>query len=370
MAEASPNIASRRTRPSDILVYRSLANVAKEPPPMRRHDLTSSIPPLTPAARVAGLIDGFWTTQVLCAAVALRLPDLLASGPRTPDVLARASEAHAPSVARLLRALVTLGICRAAANGAYELTDTGQLLRADILGSARGRTLFNGGMLWRQFGDLTNVVKFGRTTTAMVSGREGFDRLADDPVTLAAFQQAMAESSIRAAEDATKVYDFSRFKTVLDVGGGYGGVLSVLLRTNPKMEGAVFDLAYLAKDAESYLSKAGVATRARFIGGDFFKAVPAGYDCYHLKFIIHDWDDEHALAILKSCCAVSTKDTKLILLEQVVPDVLEDKPEHRAVIRGRSHHDDDRRQGAHRQRVSRHFARGRFHVDRHQADVI
>ncbi len=143
----------------------------------------------------------------------------------------------------------------------------------------------------------------------------------------------MAESSTIAARDAMKVYDFGRFQRVLDLGGGYGGVLAELLRAHPVQTGAVFDLGYLDAGSSAYLGHAGVAGRARFMGGSFFEAVPSGFDLILMKFIIHDWGDEEAHAILARARASADADVTLVLLEQVVPETILATPEHQAVIR-------------------------------------
>ncbi|HXS26330.1 MAG TPA: methyltransferase [Steroidobacteraceae bacterium] len=286
-----------------------------------------------PAQQLSALINGYWAAQVLNVAAMLGFADRLAQGPCSADELAAAAAAHAPSVRRLMRALQTLGVCRAVEDGRFELTPVGQFLRADVPGSLRGRALFTGDLLWRQFGDLTNVVRTGERTRVIASGVEGFEALAADPARLDAFQQAMAEGSVRAARDAQRVFDFGRFANVLDLGGGYGAVLAVLLASHPAMRGAVCDLAFLAQPATRYLERAGVADRARFVAGDFFRSVPRGYDAHVMKFVIHDWDDEHAAHILRNCRAAAAPSARVILLEQVVPDALGTSVADQAVIR-------------------------------------
>jgi SAM-dependent methyltransferase len=130
------------------------------------------------------------------------------------------------------------------------------------------------------------------------------------------------------------VYDFGRFGRVLDLGGGYGGVLAELLRAHPAQTGAVFDLAYLEAGARAYLERAGAAGRAAFLGGSFFEAVPGGFELILMKFIIHDWGDEEAHAILAQARASADPGATLVLLEQVVPETIAATPEHQAVIRG------------------------------------
>ncbi len=283
--------------------------------------------------QLSQLINGFWAAQVTAAAAALSLPDHLAKGPSTADALAAACGADAASLRRLLRAMVSLGLCTQESDDRFALTEVGQHLRADAPGSMRGRALFTGDMLWKQFGDLTHQVRTGGRTQAVVSGAEGFEALKNDPPRLHAFQQAMAESSRMAARAALGAYDFARFARVLDLGGGYGGVLSELLAAHPGQTGAVFDLPYLEEGAVAYLRQAGVGDRAGFIGGSFFEAVPPGFDLIVMKFIVHDWGDGEARAILAKAREAADGATTLVLLEQVIPDLIEVSIDHQAAIR-------------------------------------
>src|SRR5690348_10747317 len=157
---------------------------------------------------VRELIGGYWAAQVACAAAALSLPDRMAKGPMAAEEMAAAAEAHAPSVRRLLRAMVSLGLCTQGADGRFALTEAGHYLRADMPGSVRGRALFIGDMLWKQFSDLTQQVKTGGHTQTLLAGAEGFEAMKDDPARLNTFQQAMAESSRTAAREAMAAYDF------------------------------------------------------------------------------------------------------------------------------------------------------------------
>lgn len=191
-----------------------------------------------------------------------------------------------------------------------------------------GRAAFTSGIMWDLFGQLTTVVRTGR---ALPAGREGFNRLAEHPG-LAGMHQAMVESSVRIVADAVCVHDFGRYERVLDVGGGYGGALAALLKRFPHMHGAVLDLPYLEADASAYLGRSGLAGRARFIRGDFFESVPEDFDCYLLKYIVHDWGDADALRILQRCASAAGPRSLVILLERVRPEVLEESPAHQAIM--------------------------------------
>ena len=270
---------------------------------------------------------------MISAAAQLEIPERLAAGPKDVSTLAKEAGAHAPSLHRLLRALETLGLCTVVEGGAYALTDTGHLLRADPPESLRGRALHTGDMLWKQLGDLCDQVKTGGRTKAFPTGSEGFEALRTDPVRLHKFQTNMAEGSRRAAQAAMQVYDFTPFAKVLDLGGGYGGVLTELLRANPHQIGAVCDLAYLEPGALDYLSSAGVGKRGSFVQGDFFASVPDGYDLYLMKFILHDWDDQHVLRILKHVRKSVGGPSQLIVIEQIIPDLLTTSVTDQDVIR-------------------------------------
>jgi hypothetical protein len=278
--------------------------------------------PQTPTERLRGLIDSFWAVPVITAAAQLEIPERLAATPKDSRTLARETGAHEPSLHRLLRALETLGLCRAVEGRRYLLTDTGHLLRADSPQSLRGRALHTGDMLWKQLGDLYDQVKTGGRTQAFPTGSEGFAALKNEPARLHKFQTNMAEGSRRAAQAAMRVYDFNTFAKVLDLGGGYGGVLAELLRAYPHQRGAVCDLAFLEKGALEYLSSAGISTRSSFVQGDFFAAVPDGYDLYLLKYILHDWDDEQALRILRNVRLAVGTHSRLVVIEQIVPESL------------------------------------------------
>ena len=287
----------------------------------------SDFPPaVLPIERLSELIEGYWTTQVIRAAAQLQLPDLLEAQALLPEALARRAGAHAGSVVRLLRAMTTLGLCQARQDGSYSLTEMGALLRSNAAGGKRARVLFTGSTLYRAFEHLPDMVRTGQRAPVMAD----FEK--SSPQQLAIFQQAMIETSREAVSSAVAVYDFSSFARILDVGGGFGGVLAGLLERFADLAGDVLDLPHAQAGAEAFLARAGLQARARFLPGDFFQSVPAGYDGYLMKFILHDWDDAQAIAILKSCRTAAAADSRLVVLERLVPDPLEDRPAHRTVM--------------------------------------
>ena len=114
-------------------------------------------------------------------------------------------------------------------------------------------------------------------------------------------------------------YDFSAFRTVADVGGGNGLVLASILRRHPAIQGILFDLPAVADRARSTVSGTGVSDRMRIEGGSFFSRVPAGADAYVLRHIIHDWEDQDAIAILRECRKALAPEGRVLVVEMVLP---------------------------------------------------
>lgn len=280
----------------------------------------------------ASLITACWSTQVIYVAVTTGTPDKLAAGIGSSAELARVAGAHPRSMFRLLRALAALGLCSHVAEDRFELTESGQFLRSDVPESLAILALHWGGRTWPALSHLEESLKSGAAWK--LGGREGFFSMAQRPHDAAVLNRSMADQTLLVAQAIVDAYDFSGFRKIVDVGGGYGALLSVLLKTYPHLHGASADLAYMESDAQRFMRQAGVGERATFIPTDFFKAVDPGADCYLLKFIIHDWADADSIEILRNTRAAAGNDGRLLIVEQVAPERVEANPRHATVIRG------------------------------------
>jgi O-methyltransferase domain/Dimerisation domain len=280
------------------------------------------------------VVTDYTSAQVVHVAVQLGIPDLLANGPCSVDELAAATDAHAPSLARLVRALAALGLVAEADGGRIELTDLGAPLRSDVPGSLRDAVLFRvGEWAWRSWGDLLYSVRSGEPAFDRVFCMSNFEYWERNPEAGAihdAFFQAMARTT---SPPIVAAYDFARFGTVVDVGGSGGALLAAILQANPGVHGILFDLPHVVAGAGSVLTEAGVADRCVVVGGTFFDSVPAGGDAYVLKYVIHDWDDERAAAILERCREAMAPGATLLVVEQVLPEHLETGAAARQVTR-------------------------------------
>ena len=277
----------------------------------------------------ASLITACWSTQVIYVAVSSGIPDQLAAGIGSSAELASAVGAHPRAMFRLLRALAALGLCTQVADDGFQLTQSGQFLRSDVPESLAVLALHWGGRTWPALSHLEESLKSGASWK--LGGREGFFSMAQRPGDAAVLNGSMASQTLLVAKAIVEAYDFSSFRNVIDLGGGYGALLSVLLRAYPSLRGGSADLAYMEADARTFLRDAGVVDRARFIPSDFFQAVEAGADCYLLKFIIHDWNDADSIEILRNTRSAAGAEGRVLIIEQLAPEHADAR--HTTVIR-------------------------------------
>jgi SAM-dependent methyltransferase len=282
--------------------------------------------------RVNEMITGCWRTQVIHEAVKLGLPEHMAAGQGHSDALAVSLGVDADGLYRLLRGMAALGLASHVADHQFELTEEGATLCASHPESLRGVALHWGDRQWKSFGLLGKAIQTGRSQ--MQAGSEGFVDLQRDAAQAEVFNRAMAEQSLRIGQAAARAYDFSHFDAVLDVGGGFGAVLVALLQSVPRLRGDSFDLPAVAAGAAAYLAQSGLGDRAGFVGGSFFEQVPRGYDCHVLKYIVHDWDDAHSIALLSRCAQALAPGGVVLLLEQVLPELVTADPGVAGMVRG------------------------------------
>jgi hypothetical protein len=204
----------------------------------------------------------------------------------------------------------------------FALTPLGTHLQTGVPGSLRNMALAYGEKpFWPVWGALLHGVQTGEPSIQQVFGLSLFDYYAQQPEEAVLFDNMMTELTVSVAPKVAGAYDFSTTQTLVDVGGGHGQMLASILRAHPSLHGVLFDLPHVVSGALPLLETAGVASRCEVIGGDFFTAVPADYETYLLKGVIHDWDDERAIALLARCHQTMQPQGKVLLVERViVPD--------------------------------------------------
>ena len=247
------------------------------------------------------LCIGFIPAICLNAIVKLRVADHLAAGPQHVHDIARTVGANEDALYRVMRALETVGVFRETGNRRFEQTPMSDLLRSDHPQSLRPFVeFFPDPLHFRCYANLMHAVRTGQATPQMTLGGSLFEYYATHPEDLAVFNAAMVNLTHVFIPAILDAYDFSEIRTLVDVGGGHGSVLASILQKYPAMNGVLFDLDHVLHSAGAYLHAAGVSERCKRVGGDFFRSVPPGGDAYIMKNIIHDWDDEKCVTILRN----------------------------------------------------------------------
>jgi len=267
------------------------------------------------------IISGFWISRAVYVIGKLGIPDLLQSGPKTAEELATATETHAPSLFRILRALVSVGVLSSAEGGRFAQTPLSETLVTDAPGTLRWFAVSELGQEhYPAWGNLMHSVKTGEIAFDNFFGVDIWKYFQQNPEDAAVFNNSMTNVTAHTNEAITSLYDFSQFGTIVDVGGGHGGLITSILEKNPQVKGVLFDAAEVIEGARPKIEAAGLADRLETVAGDFFKSVPEGGDAYVMKWIIHDWDDEKSNTILRNIRNRMQPHSKLILVDCVVPE--------------------------------------------------
>jgi hypothetical protein len=261
---------------------------------------------------------GLATPMALRVAVTLRLADRLGSDGATATDLAVQTESDRAAMARLLDHLVTVGVLDLI-NGRYRTTALGDQLREDAdnelldeldITSAIGRAEL-------AFVELRHIIETGRAGYPQRYGKDFWADLATAPALQRSFDAKMTRRFREHAPAIAQRFDWSRFGTIVDVGGGQGTVLSAILHAHPAVHGRLVDLAPTAAQAAQEFIAAGLNGRAQAIAGSFFEPLPEGSDAYILSDILHDWDDEHAHQILARCTQAAGSAGVILVIEPV-----------------------------------------------------
>ncbi len=280
--------------------------------------MTDLLSPSSPAVQMMGLINGYQVSQALHVVATLGIADLLRNGPRSSDALADCVEADRGALYRLLRALAAVGVFHEGADRAFSLTEMGSCLRSDApepvgpWAAHIGRPYY-----WQVWSHLLHSVRTGEYAYPHVHGVSSWEYRVEHPEENAIFNAAMTGNTRGVTEAVVAAYDFSPFARIVDVGGGQGQLLGSVLAANKHLRGVLYDQTQVVAQANKLLEGMGVRERCEITGGDFFTGVPPG-DLHMMKVVLHDWNDEQALAILRNCRAAVTPGGRVLVLERII----------------------------------------------------
>jgi SAM-dependent methyltransferase len=278
---------------------------------------SAGIPPVLALRR---LIFGHRVTRIIATAAQLGLADHLTDTPQSAAALAPRVRADARALARLLRALASIGIVVEGTDGCFTLTPLGACLRTDAPTGMRAFALLEGADYYQQaWWSLPHAVQAGVTAFDHALGMDFYQYLAHEPEAGRRFSEAMVDFARLAADAVVDAYDFSRARQVVDVGGGYGILLAAILQRYPVIHGVLFDVPAVVERAGQRLQAARLAERCALVGGDYFEAVPAGGDVYLLSRILMAYEDDRSVRLLRNCHRAMVEHGRVLIIQQVMP---------------------------------------------------
>ena len=282
---------------------------------------------LPPRIIMTQMIFGLVVTKAIYCVAKLNIADTLAAeGPMNASALAAKSGAHAESLYRLMRALASIGIFREDQNGNFSLTPMAECLRDDSPDSVKAMALGIGNVWFKAYSELMYPIQTGKPGFEHAMGMPVFEYLTTHPEEGKIFDRMMTD--IHGGETAPMIdnYDFSAFKTIVDVGGGNGEVITSILQKNKEVKGILFDLPEVIDRARQNIASKGLNDRCRLEAGNFFESVVKGGDAYIMRHIIHDWSDADAVTILSNCRKAMNPGGKVLVVEAVIQEGNEPSP--------------------------------------------
>lgn len=264
------------------------------------------------------LVNGYQISQAIHVAASLGVADHLHDACSVEELASRTAS-HPGALYRLLRALASVGVLHEGENKTFSLTAMGECLRSDAPMPVGDWAAHIGRpYIWQSWGHLLHSVRTGEVGFENLYKQSAWEFRAANPKENAFFDRAMTASSQSVVQAAVDAYDFGQFRHIADIGGGQGQLLSGILSANPHVRGTLFDQPHVVIRAKDVLARYGLSERCTIASGSFFETVPEGADAYLLKSIIHDWDDEKAIAILKVCRRATGPSAKLLLVERII----------------------------------------------------
>lgn len=272
----------------------------------------------SPQEKVMGAFIGLLQGRCVVAAAELGLADALAAGPLSVEALAVQIDADADNVFRLMRALESIEIFKQVSPRVFENTPTSECLRKDVPGSqwAFLQIFAPGWGHWDGLSEMLPTLRTGKTALHEKWGHDSWEFYRRHPEQWPVFNEAMRSITAPMTPTITAAYDWGRFPVIADIAGGIGTQLVDILDAHPGCRGVLFDMPEVVSGAIEH-------DRVERVAGDFFRDVPVEADAYILRNIIHDWNDEKSVSILKTLRTATKPTARVMILEWVLPDTAE-----------------------------------------------
>lgn len=274
-------------------------------------------------AKMFQMIFGGSIAQAVHAAAYFSLAEHISDGRNTPEAIARAESLHVEATFRLMRTCASLGLLSYdAGSKTFAATPLLNTLHRDNPASMRGvAMLIPAHGHWAPWGRLCEAVRTGEPQSVAALGCGAWDYLSESPDEAAAFSETMKSTALVFNRDAAKLVDIGGSQVAVDVGGANGTFIHALMQANPGLNGMVFDLPHVVPTATAASIELGLQDRFSVMAGSFLEEDPPAADLYLLKLIMHDWNDETCLSILRRCRRAINQNGRIIVVEQILEEI-------------------------------------------------
>jgi hypothetical protein len=271
-----------------------------------------------PNVAVFEMAHNLWLAASLNVAAELGIADQLKEGGKFIRELAALTGTHEESLYRMMRMLASQEIFREQKSRFFTLTPLAEALQENNI-----KFLITSHLSKRQFhlfGEMMYTIRTGKSANEIIIGDDLFDHLRLDEKRNEQFINAMTNISLIQISTILPVYPFKKYKKIIDIGGGEGLMLAALLQKYTECRGTVFDLPQSASQAIKFIERYGIDDRCSFVAGNFFETIPEGGDLYIMKNILHDWNDESCLVILRNIAMTMPSTSRLLIIDPFVED--------------------------------------------------
>lgn len=262
-------------------------------------------------------LAGEWLTQCIYSATELDIAAHLMNGPKSIDELATKSNTQPDLLYRLMNFLASNGIFHELEGKTFANNEVSLLLSTTHPQSLYDITLFFKEIISPNWSHLTNTLISGIPSFELHNQKPVFQYFKENPSAASQFNAAMKSKSNAVIASLLKIYDFSNFSKLYDIGGGQGHFAYAILNHYPQLSATIFELPEVIESAKTKIPSP-LESRCSFVSGNFFNEIPSMGDIYFLKSIIHDWSDSEALKILKNCHKAMPNHARLLIIEPIL----------------------------------------------------
>jgi hypothetical protein len=258
-------------------------------------------------------------SHVVSELARLKVADLVEVRPLTAAELAAKTDTDPGSMLRAMRGAVSMGFFQRDDEGRYSNNRLSATLRSTEVYDVRSFAEYFGSRSnMEAWCDFPETLRTGENAFERVHGKSIWEWFDEHPHERQTFADSMMAMTLADAPGIATTYPFAEIHRLCDVGGGRGTLLSEILVRHPHLRATLCDNAGVLDSARELLAKRGVIQRVDFVAGSFFDGVPRGSDAYVMKHVLHDWDDERCIAIMKNCRSVMEPGNRLLVVEALV----------------------------------------------------